>query len=346
MSAATVPEQISVGKGSASQRMTDLATGFAPALMIHAATQNRIFEHMDRGVRTIPELAAVTQTSERALRYLLEGLVSFGIVWRQHDRFVITPDASEYLVPGKPGYVGRMGTLANHWIHLAEVIRTGKPVSAINRQETGAQHFRSLADTLYQTHATAADSLAVALAHQWPSALTGRPLKVLDVGAGSGVWSIAVARRMPQCHVTAVDWADVTTVTRHYVNLNSVADRFRIVEGDVMDANYGGGYDLALLGHILHSEGETRSRKLLRKLYNSMAPGGFIVIIEYVPREDRSGPTYPMMFAIHMLLMSDEGDTFTFGQISRWLGEAGFIRMSMSPLNEYSTSVITAFKPG
>ena len=45
--------------------------GFAPALMIHAGTENHVFEELNKGKKTIAELATATGTSERVLRYLL-----------------------------------------------------------------------------------------------------------------------------------------------------------------------------------------------------------------------------------------------------------------------------------
>ena len=32
-----------------------------------------------------------------------------------------------------------------------------------------------------------------------------------------------------------------------------------------------------------------------------------------------------MIFAINMLVNTDEGDTYTFGEIAGWLAEAGFV---------------------
>jgi hypothetical protein len=89
--------------------------------------------------------------------------------------------------------------------------------------------------------------------------------------------------------------------------------------------DYGTGYEVATLGHILHSEGERRSRALLKKVSAAMAPGGTIAIAELIPDEDRTGPAQALIFAVNMLVHTDEGDTFTFGEMSAWLREAGFV---------------------
>src|SRR5437867_3565850 len=87
---------------------------------------------------------------------------------------------------------------------------------------------------------------------------------VFVVAAGSGVWGIALAQKSPQVRVTAVDWAKVIPVTRRYAERFGLLDRFSFVEGDIAEADFGSGHNLATLGHILHSEGTDRSRQLLR----------------------------------------------------------------------------------
>ncbi|HZK81769.1 MAG TPA: methyltransferase, partial [Humisphaera sp.] len=105
---------------------------------------------------------------------------------------------------------------------------------------------------------------------------------------------------------------------------HGVGDRFRYVQGDLHEADFGKGHAIATLGHILHSEGEARSRSLLKKVFAALAPGGVIAIAEFVADEARSGPPGPLIFAINMLVNTDEGDTFTFSEMSGWLREAGF----------------------
>ena len=110
-----------------------------------------------------------------------------------------------------------------------------------------------------------------------------------------------------------------TVAQRH-----GVGGRLRTVAGDLLEADFGAGHHVATIGHILHSEGRERSRQLLRKTFAALAPGGTVVISEFMPNEDRTGPPTPLIFAVNMLLHTAEGDTFTFAEIADWLREAGF----------------------
>src|ERR1700722_20794848 len=96
-------------------------------------------------------------------------------------------------------------------------------------------------------------------------------------------------------------------------------DSFTFVSRDLQSADFGSGHNVATLGHILHSEGEARSRNLLRKTFEALAPGGTIAIAEFLVNEDRTGPVGSLFFATNMLVNTDEGDTFSFEEIREWL---------------------------
>ena len=150
------------------------------------------------------------------------------------------------------------------------------------------------------------------------------PVSVLDLGAGSGVWGIALAESSGQVRVTAVDWPRVIPVTRSTVARFGLADRFTFHAGDLLDADFGSGHNVATLGHILHSEGMGRSKALLEKTFHALAPGATIAIAEFLVNADRTGPMNGLTFAINMLVNTDRGDTYCFEEISGWLREAGF----------------------
>jgi hypothetical protein len=91
-------------------------------------------------------------------------------------------------------------------------------------------------------------------------------------------------------------------VTRSVVQRHGVGDWLRTVVGDLLEADFGAGHQVANIGHILHSEGRERSRRLLRKTFAVVASGGTIVISEFLPNDERTGPPTPLIFAVNMLL--------------------------------------------
>jgi 3-hydroxy-5-methyl-1-naphthoate 3-O-methyltransferase len=152
-------------------------------------------------------------------------------------------------------------------------------------------------------------------------------MKVLDLATGSGVWGIAMAQAAATVSVTAVDWPEVLPITRATVTRFGVVDRFTFVAGDLQQVDFGSGYNVATLGHILHSEGRERSRTLLKKTFAALASGGTIAIAEFLVSEDRTSPVHCLIFAANMLVNTETGDTYSFEEISEWLQEAGFVDM-------------------
>src|SRR6266576_7257918 len=165
---------------------------------------------------------------------------------------------------------------------------------------------------------------AQALADHLKLADATNQVRVLDLASGSGIWGIALAQKSPRVQVTAVDWVGMIPTTKRITQKFGVGDRFKFIEGDLLQADFGDGYDVATLGHILHSEGEERSRQLLKKTFGALKSGGTIAIAEWLTNDERTEPLPSLMFAVQMLVNTEEGDTFSFNEIKGWLEQAGF----------------------
>ena len=226
------------------------------------------------------------------------------------------------------------------WLELNEIVVTGKPRMAVNQEATGADFFQQFVLDIFPMSYPSAQILAQTLNLNEAN----HPISVLDIASGSGVWGIALAQSSKDVRVTAVDWPEVLPVTRKTVERFNLSDRFYFVEGDLLVADFCKGHDVATLGHILHSEGETRSRALLKKVFQSLVPGGVIAIAEFLVDEDRAGPVGSLFFAVNMLVNTEHGDTYSFEEISGWLADAGFIEPKLVPAPGPSP-LILATKP-
>ncbi|MGI8605279.1 MAG: methyltransferase [Verrucomicrobiales bacterium] len=103
-----------------------------------------------------------------------------------------------------------------------------------------------------------------------------------------------------------------------------VLDQFEMKAGDLNEIDFGSNYDVVTLGHILHSEGRESSQRLIKKINAAMKPDGTIAIAEFTPNEERTGPPHTLIFAVNMLVNTEQGDAFTFGEIRTWLEAGGF----------------------
>lgn len=311
------------------ERIQQFAWGYAPPLILEASIRHRVFDVLEGGAKTLAEVAKETGASERGLGAIMNALVGLELLAKGTDgRYSLTPESEAFLVSHKPTFLGgliRHGSRQTipMWLHLNEVVATGHPAAAVNQQGEGTEFFQQFVNDIFPLSYPAAQALARYL----DCNVEGRMIRVLDLAAGSGVWGIAQAQCSDAVHVTVVDWAGVLPATRRTVAKFGLSGRFTFVEGDLDEADFGTGHDVAILGHILHSEGKDRSRALIAKAFKALKPHGTISIAEYLVNSDRTGPLGGLLFAVNMLVHTDTGDTYSFEEISEWLTEAGFVKI-------------------
>ena len=308
------------------ERIMQFAWGYVPPLVLEAAVHHRIFDLLDGGPKTISEVQKETGASERGLTAVMNALVGMDFLAKdKQGMFSLTPESSAFLVSTKPGFQGgfiRHGSeqLIPKWLHLNKIVATGQPAASVNQEGPGSDFFQRFVDDIFPLSYPAAQTLSRHLSANGSAA----PVRVLDLAAGSGVWGIAQAQGSEQVSVTAVDWPDVIPITRKTVGKFGLTERYSFIAGDLLQVDFGTGHTVATLGHILHSEGRERSRELLKKTFQALAPGGTIAIAEFLVNADRTGPLNGLFFALNMLVNTDSGDTYSFEEISGWLTDAGF----------------------
>ena len=301
------------------------AWGYVPTLVIESALKHRVFDVIDEAPKTVEETAAATGASARGLRSVMNVLVGLGFMAKDGDRYALTPESETFLVSTKPSFQGGIfkhtsGQLLPKWLQLNDVVATGKPAKAVNQEGDGSEFFQGFVKDIFPLSYPSASVLGKHLALDQRKGV----VKVLDLAAGSGVWGIGLAQSADNVTVTAVDWEGVLPATQEVVGHFRLANRFSFIAGDLNTVEFGGDYDVATLGHILHSEGERKSKALLKKTFAALKSGGTIAIAEFLVNDDRRGPVGSLLFATNMLVNTDEGDTFSFEEIAGWLQEAGF----------------------
>jgi len=308
-------------------RIMEMIWGYAPPIILATAVHNKVFDLLDAGPKAVEELAQASGNSVRGLRSIMNALVRFNFLAKDADgRYGLTPESAAFLVSSKPGFLGKFVEFSGlkmiqTWLPLPEVVRDGKPSAAVNQQRTGDSFFQELVEPIFAMSypATQLAGRALGLAN------AKSPIRQLDIGTGSGVWGIGLAQQTPQISVTAQDWPGVLDVTRRMAARFGLADRFSYLPGDFQEVDFGTGYNLVTIGHILHSEGIERSRQLLKKAAAALAPKGTVVISEFLVNQDRTGPPMGLIFAVNMLAHTENGDTFSFEEISGWLKEVGLV---------------------
>jgi len=321
------------GSAVTPERILQISWGFALPLILEVAIQHQIFDFLDNTPgHTVAEVAAHADGSERGWRAILNALVGLQFLSKEGDHYTTTPESSAFLVAGKPAFIGGLfkhtsRQLIPAWLQLSEVVKTGQPAQAADHVEHGEKFFAEFVSDIFNLSYPSARLLAAHLQLEKRESV----VKVLDLAAGAGVWGIALAQSSPRVHVTAVDWPGVLPVARQTAESFGVAVQFDYGAGDLLEVELPTGMDVATLGHIIHSEGEVRSRALLKRVHAALKPGGTIAIAEFTPNATRTGPPQALIFAVNMLVNTQVGDTFPSVEVESWLNESGFVDVRELP---------------
>lgn len=310
------------------ERIMQFGWAFVPQRSLTAAIDIGLFTALDRGAGTLDELVAATGASPRGVRIIADALAGLGLLVKENGRYANAPDAAKFLVQGKPSYLGpliqHVDLLWERFGRLTEVVRSGEPAMALDEQAPGEEFFTELVPAIFCNSYPQGCAAA-----EYLGAGNGRSgLRILDVAAGAAAWSLPFMERDASATTVAVDYESVLRVTRQFAERFGCADRYEYRAGSIRELDFGRAeFDVALFGHICHSEGAEWSRRLIDKTARALKPGGKLVIGDMIPDEERREATFPLLFAVNMLVHTSDGDCFTMSEYQAWLDAAGFQRV-------------------
>jgi len=306
-------------------RFFDCMTAFKRSAALKGAIELDLFTVLSEGSQTPESLALRLQASARGVRILCDFLTVEGFLTKQDGRYSVTPDSALFLNRKSPAYIGSAAfflgnpMLIENYRDIAGCVRKGGTVSAEGILTPEHPVWVEFARSMAPIAAMDAELVARLLKVD-----NTRECKVLDIAAGHGMYGIALARHNPKAEVVAVDWKNTLVVARENADKAGISSRYRSIGRNAFDVDFGSGYDIVLLTNFLHHFNAETNESLLRKVLGALKPGGRAVALEFVPNEDRLTPLIPAEFSLMMLANTADGDAYTFTELERMFGNAGF----------------------
>ena len=152
----------------------------------------------------------------------------------------------------------------------------------------------------------------------------GQEWKVLDIAASHGLFGINLLSKFKRARVVAVDWKNVLTVAQENAAKRGVSDRHTLLPGSAFEVDFGKDYDIAFITNFLHHFDKPTCESFMKKVCDSLKPGGRALTLEFVPNEDRVTPPMSAGFPLVMLASTPSGDAYTFAEYDAMLKKAGF----------------------
>jgi C-methyltransferase len=175
-----------------------------------------------------------------------------------------------------------------------------------------------------------------------PFTETRSPLRILDVACGSGIYGATAAGEREDAHVTFLDWPNVLPKTKAWAERFGVADRASYLAGDMFSVPLAGPYDLATASHIFHHFSREQCVALMRRIAGTLAPEGRIAIHDFIGTDSPAQDPAAALFSVIMLVRTQRGQTYAYGDYQEWLRDAGFDKIELHGIPGLPTRLIVA----
>lgn len=262
-------------------------------------------------------IAERIRANPRSTEMLLNALVACELLTKSGGAYRNTELSARYLAGD--GRLAAMHTVNmwTAWSTLTDAVREGTAV----RRPGVEGHDESWTEAFIAAMHRNASERAPAIVK---TVGTDGVRRVLDVGGGSGAYSIAFSQAGPSIEADILDLEPVTAIARRHIEAAGLAGRVRTRVGDLRTDPLGEGYDVVFVSAICHMLDEEENRDLLRRCFQACAPRGRVLIQDFILNADKTQPRLGALFALNMLVNTRGGNSYSGEEYIAWLSEAGF----------------------
>jgi SAM-dependent methyltransferase len=303
------------------EEIRDFVSYFQKTRIMLSAFELGIFSVLSEKKLTSAEVAEIIKADKRGTDRLMNALCALGFLQKESELFSNTQVSSDYLCEEKPGYLSGLMHSVNQWDTWSTLTDAVIAGTSVARRSTSinAREKKWLGSFIEAMHNRAFKQAPDIVKHIDLSGVQ----RVLDVGGGSGAYSMAFVSAGKNVTATVFDLPNVIKLTKEYVAKSGFEGKIDFAEGDYNSDPFPKGYDLVLLSAIVHINSYEQNARLIEKCADSLNPGGCVVIQDHIMDSSRTQPMAGAIFALNMLVSTEKGDTYTEGEIYEWFKNAG-----------------------
>jgi ubiquinone/menaquinone biosynthesis C-methylase UbiE len=310
-------------------------------LLTAAVAHFGVFARLADGPVAAEELRESIGLAERPFVVLMTALKAMGLIVEDGSGNLRLNELSqEHLVPGAEfdvgGYLG-LAASSPGVLEMVERLKTNRPAGGGDDEAGAAFIFREGLESAMEREASARN-LTLALAGRArnvaPVLAERVPLdhanKLLDVGGGTGIYSIAWLQKHPVLRAVVWDRPEVLKVAREMAKAFGVSDRLETVAGDMFRDDVPDGVDVVLLSNVLHDWDVPACRKLVGRCAGALPSGGRLLIHDVFLNDALDGPLPIALYSASLFRLT-EGRAYSAGEYRAWLAEAGLSAREVVP---------------
>jgi len=313
---------------------------YGTELLTVAVAHLNVFGRLADAPKSFDQVRHELDLAERPAHVLVTALLAMGLIERTADeRIALTALAREHLVPGAnfdvSDYVGLAAT-APGVLEMAERLRTNRP-AAVDDDGGAAFIFREGIKSAMESEA---------MARHFTLALAGRAknvapvladklslegvTRILDVGGGTGIYSIALLQKYPRLSAVVLDRTEVLKVAAEMADRYGVGDRLELREGDMFTDSLPRDCQATLLSNILHDWDTPQCEQLVRRSAEALPRGGRLLIHDVFLNDALDGPLPIALYSAALFTLT-EGRAYSQAEYRQWMHDAGLTTTAMIP---------------
>jgi (2Fe-2S) ferredoxin/SAM-dependent methyltransferase len=308
--------------GTLPDHLDQMIRGYWPSRGILTALELDIFTAVGGGANA-EQIGRKIHANARAVGMLLNALVALGLLSKTGDVYSNTPESARFFVQGsKDNHRNGLLHIANiwhRWSTLTDAVRLGRRIPT-DRDNT-PEWTRDFIAAMQRSAKERAPHVVKALG-------TAGVRRILDLGGGSGAYSIAFAKAGPEVRCEILDLPEVVPLTADYVSRAGVSAQVSIRSGDMLQDDFGNDYDVIMLNAICHMFSEEQNQDIFRRAHHALAPNGRLVVQDFILNPDKTGPQHAALFSLNMLVATDAGASYSELEYTQWMKAAGFPEVS------------------
>lgn len=303
-------------------RLQRLARAYCESAVLFAMIDLELFTHVAGGANSMEKLTAALGIRPLQVERLVAVALAMGLLEAQGEVLGNAPDAARFLVRGQPGYAADWLTFTRGdvpaWFRLTDYLKSPEAPSILGMYEDlTVEQARKYHAATYSIGAGAGRRFARQID------LSGRR-KLLDLGGGSGAYSIAAVKAYPQLRAVVLDLPPVTEVAKEYISRAGVADRVSVLPGDFTRTPFPDDADVVVMASNLPIYDETVIRGVVAKVHAALLPGGEFHLLGEMLDDDRKGPLDAALWGMNEAVCRSAGKAHTIGQCIDYFNAAGF----------------------
>jgi len=327
-------------------RLQKMAQAYWESAALMAAVELEIFTAIAHGHDTVPAVAKAVGISARNAERLLTVLVATNLLTREEKdgvgHFANAPDVQRFLVKDSDRYAGPWILFTKpRWTAFGEL---SKRLRNPEENRLGAYVDFTVEDARRYHAATYSIGMGAARLFSRSVDLTGRKL-LLDLGGGSGAYSIVATEKYPGLKAVVLDLPPVTVVASEYIAANNATDRVTTLPGDFTRTEFPQGVDVVVMASNLPQYEPDLIRLVVGKAFAALVPGGEMHLVGETLHDDRRGPLSAALWGLNEAIQHSTGLAHTESEVKGYLQGAGFVDVAVHPFVPGVLSRIAGRKP-